>query len=95
MLAFDAPQSLYRIELEVEVREVSHTQELRRSVSNDDGQIGREWLHQEYNFSPSGTTFERGQWTVNLEPVTNLRLWIKPDKGGGSCHASPTSLILH
>jgi hypothetical protein len=94
ILAFDAQQTIRRILLEVEEREVARTQELQLAVSRDGEQTYRELVRQEYNFSPPGTTFEREDWTVTVEGVTHLRLWIKPDKGGKPCRASITSLIM-
>ncbi|MGK7877029.1 MAG: hypothetical protein AB4426_28180 [Xenococcaceae cyanobacterium] len=94
ILAFDTPQTLHRISLEVEELEVSRSQELQLSVSHDGGQTYRELLRQEYNFSPPGTTFEREEWTLNVDNVTHLRLWIKPDKGNKPCRATLTSLVL-
>jgi hypothetical protein len=58
-VAFDAPQTLQRVTLEVEEREINRTQELQLSVSEDGGRTYREILRQEYTFSPSGATFER------------------------------------
>lgn len=94
ILAFDTPQTVHQISLEVEEQEVSRTQELQLSISVDDGQTYRELLRQEYNFSPSGTTFEREKWSVNAEQVTHLRLWIKPDKANKPCRATLTALGL-
>ena len=92
-LAFDAPQAIRRVALEVEEPEVARTQELQLSVSQDGGQTYKEVVRQEYNFSPPGTTFKREDWEVNADAVTHLRLSIKPDKGGTPCRASITSLI--
>jgi hypothetical protein len=94
ILAFDAPQAIRRVVLEVEEPEVARTQELQLSVSVDGGQTYRELVRQEYNFSPPGTTFEREDWAVDADGLTHLRLWIKPDKGGKPCRASITSLVL-
>jgi hypothetical protein len=93
-LAFDAPQTIRRVVLEVEEHEVARTQEVQLAVSVDGGQTYRELVRQEYNFSPPGTTFEREDWAVNAEGVTHLRLWVKPDKGGKPCRATITSLVL-
>ena len=93
LLAFDTPQTIYQIILEVEEPEVSRTQELWLSVSHDGGQTYRELRRQEYNFSPPGTTFEREDWTVSAEGVTHLQLWMKPDKGGKPYRATLTSLV--
>src|SRR4051812_6685975 len=92
ILAFDAPQALRRVALEVEEHEVPRTQEVQLAVSFDGGQTYRELLRQEYNFSPPGTTFEREDWAVIAEGVTHLRLWIKPDKGDKPCRGTITSL---
>ena len=74
ILAFDAPQAIRRVVLEVEEPEVARTQELQLAVSSDGGTTYREVLRQEYNFSPPGTTFEREDWAVTAEGVTHLRL---------------------
>jgi hypothetical protein len=94
ILEFDAPQIICRISLEVEEQDLSRTQELQLAVSHDRGQTYRELVRQEYNFSPPGTTFEREAWSFDLEGVTHLRLWLKPDKGNRPCRASLTSLVL-
>jgi len=94
ILVFDTPQIIHQIILEVEELEVSRTQELQLSVSHDGGQTYRELRHQEYNFNPPGSTFEREDWAVTAEGVTHLQLWIKPNKGGKPCRATLTSLVL-
>ena len=94
ILAFDAPQDIRQVMLEVEECLASRTQELQLAVSHDGGNTYRELLRQEFNFSPPGTTFERETWTVAAEGATHLRLAIKPDKGGRPCRASLTSLSL-
>jgi hypothetical protein len=94
VLAFDAPQAIRRVALEVEEPEVARTQELQSAISCDGGRTYRELVRQEYNFSPPGTTFEREDWAVNAEGVTHLRLVIEPDKGGKPCRATITSLAL-
>src|SRR4051812_23140166 len=94
ILAFDAPQAIRRVLLEVEEPGVARTQELQLAVSGDGGRTYREVLRQQYNFSPPGTTFEREDWAVPAVGVTHLRLVIKPDKGGRLGRASVTSLVL-
>jgi hypothetical protein len=94
ILAFDIPQMIRKITLEVEEQGVRRTQELALSLSKDGGQTYREVVRQEFNFSPPDTAFEREQWTVSAEMVTHLRLWIKPDKGNQVCKATLTSLTL-
>jgi hypothetical protein len=94
ILAFDAPQSIRWVSLEIEETEVARTQELDLAISCDGGQTYRELVRQEFNFSPPGTTFEREEWAVASEGVTHLRLRIKPDKGGKSGRATITTLAL-
>jgi hypothetical protein len=94
ILAFDTPQTLRTISLEVEEPEVSRTQVLDVSVSCDGGQTYQELRRQEYTFSPPGTTFEREEWSVVVEGATHLQLVIRPDKGGAPCRATLTSLAL-
>jgi hypothetical protein len=94
VLAFDTARNIDTVSLEIEEREVSRTQELTLATSRDGGQTYREVLRQEFNFSPSGTTFEHEEWRLAAEGITNLRIWIRPDKGGKPCHASMTSLVL-
>ena len=94
VLAFDTPQTIHQIIVEVEEPEVSRTQELCLSVSHDGEQTYCELRWQEYNFSPPGTTFEREEWVVRAEGVTHLHLWMKPDKGGKPCRATLTALVL-
>jgi hypothetical protein len=94
MLAFDAPQTIRSVSLEIEETETSRTQELQLAISCDGEKTWRELVHQEFNFSPTGSTFEREEWTINAEGVTHLRLQVKPDKSGQPCRASLTSLVL-
>ena len=94
LLAFDAPQTIRQVILEVEETEVARTQELQLAVSHDGAQTYRELLRQEYNFNPPDTTFKREDWAVTAESITHLRLVIKPDKGGKPCLATLTSLVL-
>jgi hypothetical protein len=94
IIAFDAPQAIREITVDVEEPEVSRTQELHLSFSQDGGQTYREIVRQEYTFSPPGTTFESERWQVNGEGTTHVRLVIKPDKGGGRARATVTTLAL-
>ena len=94
ILAFDAPQAIQSISLEIEELDVSRTQELLLTVSRDGGLTYRDVVRQEYNFAPPGTTFEREQWAVNAEGITHVQLVIKPDKGGRPYRATLTTLAL-
>jgi hypothetical protein len=95
ILAFDTPQTIRMISLEVEELEVSRTQVLHMSASSNGGQTYQELRRQEYTFSPPGTTFEHEEWAVTGEAVTHLQLVITPDKGGQPCRATLTSLAVH
>jgi hypothetical protein len=94
VLAFDTPQTLRVLRLEVEERDVSRTQELYVAISRDEGRTYQTLLRQEYTFSPPGTTFEREEWAIPAEGVTHLQLVITPDKGGAPYYATLTTLAL-
>ena len=53
ILAFDQPQRVQKVGLEIEEPETSRTQELSLAVSRDGGHTYREVLRQEYNFAAS------------------------------------------
>ena len=94
VLAFDAPQVIRKVRLEVEERDTSRTQEVDLSVSDDGGRTYRHVLRQEYNFSPPGTTMEREEWPFSADGITHVRLRIKPDKGDRACRATVTTFAL-
>ena len=88
ILAFDAPQAIRRVVLEVEEPEVARTQELQLAVSTDGGRTYREVLRQEYNFSPPGTTFEREDWAVHAQ-------WRHPPAAGDPAGQGGQALSGH
>ena len=94
ILAFDTPQAIDHVTIEIEECDIYRTQEIQLAVSKDGGVAYRELRRQEFNFSPDSTTFEREEWTISEQGITHLRLWIKPDKGGKACRATLTSLSL-
>jgi hypothetical protein len=94
IVAFDTPQAIREVGLEVEEPSASRTQVLTLSLSQDGGRTYREIVRQEFNFSPPGTTFEREVWNVPAGRVTHLRIAIKPDKGGVPHRATLTSLTM-
>ena len=94
ILAFDVPQKILRVVVEVEETHIGRTQEMDVSISGDGGHTYRELVRQEYTFSPPGTTFEHEEWSVNAEDVSHFRLRIKPDKGDKVCRATLTTLLL-
>ena len=81
VLAFDAPQTIRAVGIEAEEPDVTRTNVLTISLSDDGGRTYRERIRQEFNFSPPDTTLEREAWPVNVNAATHLRLRIKPDKG--------------
>jgi F5/8 type C domain-containing protein len=94
IVAFDAPQAVRKVLVEVDEPDVARTQEMEVSISTDGGSTYRHVLRQEYNFSPPGTSYEYERWSVVADGVTHLRLTIKPDKGGKACRATLTALAL-
>jgi hypothetical protein len=94
ILAFDAPQTIQKLRVEIDELDVDRTQEMGVSISTDGGRTYRELLRQEYTFSPPGTSHEHEEWTINAGAVSHLQLRIKPDKGGRACRATLTSLTL-
>jgi hypothetical protein len=94
ILAFDAPQAIRKVRLEVEERDTSRTQEVDLAISSDGGKTYRHVLRQEYNFSPPGTTMEREEWPFSADGITHVRLTIKPDKGDRPCRATLTTLAI-
>jgi hypothetical protein len=94
MLAFDTPQTIRKILVEVEEPSISRTQEMAVSISQDGGQTYRELIRQEYNFSPPGTAVEHEEWLVKADAISHLQLKIKPDKGGQAGRATLTTLAV-
>ena len=93
-LAFDSSQTIRRIAIEVEEKEVTRSQEIRILTSRDHGLTYDALLHQGFNFSPPGTSFEREQWHVDLKGITHLQVRIMPDISGKPCRARLTALDL-
>jgi hypothetical protein len=94
-LAFDAPQAVSGVDVEIEDTEQERTQELELAISRDGAQSYQVAVRQEFNFSPSGSTWERETWRIDAPATTHLRLTIVPHKGGGEARAVLTSLVLH
>jgi hypothetical protein len=94
ILAFDTPQTIRKILVEVEELSISRTQEMAVSISQDGGQTYRELIRQEFNFSPPGTTLEHEEWSITADAISHLQLRIKPDKGGQVGRATLTTLAV-
>ena len=85
---FDTPQHIAEIVYEIEETKDTRTQEILLALkdccaeaSGDAGEKYRELVRQEYNFSPSGSTFQKEIVTVNIPGTTSIKMTIKPDKG--------------
>jgi hypothetical protein len=87
-LLFDEPQRVRRIQLQVNEEHQARTQELVLRWSDDRGKNYREIVRQQYNFTPSGSTTEREEYTLNLSGVTALELEITPDISHSAAKAS-------
>jgi hypothetical protein len=87
-LCFDEPQRLERIRLIFDEREAARTQEFVLRWSADGGRTYREVVRQQYTFSPPGTAREVEDYTVQLDSVTAIELYIVPDISGGGARAS-------
>ena len=93
-LVFDQPQSLKRISVVFEEKEIARTQEFVLRWSADGGNSFREIVRQQWNFSPPETIREVEEYQVELASVTVLELIIVPNASGGSARASLKSLHL-
>ncbi|MDO8735343.1 MAG: discoidin domain-containing protein [Elusimicrobiota bacterium] len=84
---FDKPHHITEIVYEIEETKDTRTQEILLETSSDAGEKYRELVRQEYNFSPSGSTFQKEVVTVNIHGATSIKMSIKPDKGVASFKA--------
>lgn len=91
-LLFDEPQRIRHIHLLFREEEQDRTHEFLLRWSPDGGSSYREIVRQQYNFSPTGTTRESEDYTVELNGVTVLELKIVPNISGGSARASLAEL---
>ncbi len=94
-IIFDEPVSLQRIHLSFYETQLDRTQEIALRWSPAAGGPTREILRQRWNFSPSGSTFEVEDFSVDLKSVSVLELSIQPDVSGGSAFASLASWRLN
>jgi hypothetical protein len=92
-LAFDTPQRVRRIFLEIDEPTTPRTQEMALAWSNGDGER-REIVRQRWNFSPDGSTRELEDYRVELEDVRVLEISLKPDLERNAAVASLTRLRL-
>jgi hypothetical protein len=93
-LHFDQPQRLTRIWLSLEERQTPRTQEFVLRFASSAGDVLRDIVRQQWNFSATSATREVEDYTVELSDITALKLTIVPDASGGSARASLLSLRL-
>jgi hypothetical protein len=93
-LRFDQSQHLHRIRLVFVETERQRTQEFVLRWSPDSGQVYREIVRQQWNFSPPGGTREVEDYHVDLMGVMLLDMEIVPDISGGGARASLAELRL-
>ena len=96
-LVFDEPHELHRIHIHIIDRAAERTQEMTLSVEMA-GVGQQEVWRQQFNFSPSGTTEELEDISIELRNVTVVELRIDPDRAHDPAHsqnyATLTSLRL-
>ncbi len=93
-LVFDDPQTIKKIRLQFEEKQLERTQEYVLRWSADGGKSFNEIVRQQWNFSPAGATDEIQELQVELASMNVLELTIIPDISGGSALASLSSLRL-
>ena len=93
-LIFDEPVSLRHIHLSFRETEFARTQEFTVRYKPAAGEPAIEVLRQQWNFSPTGSSIETEDYTVDLKSVTVFELIIRPDISGGKACASLVSLRL-
>lgn len=93
-LIFDQPQTVQRLLLQFDERELSRTQEFVLRWRRDNDGLFREILRQQYHFSPPETTREVEDYSLGLSSVIAIELQIIPDISGGAACAQLTRLRL-
>ena len=78
-LVFDQPVRLHRIQLRFHEAESERTQEFTLRWQPASGGSAKEIVRQQWNFSPTGSTAEIENYTVNLDAVSAIELAIRPD----------------
>ena len=78
-LIFDQHQRIRKIRLEFEEKTLSRSQEFALSVTHADGSR-QEIIRQQWSFSPSGSTTEIEEYTVQLDNVLSLELTVDPGR---------------
>jgi hypothetical protein len=92
-LSFDHPQRIRRIYLLFIEHQAQRSQEFLLRYSSPQ-QPAREILRQQWVFSPTGSSQETEDYTVELDSVTKLELVIDPDRGKNEALAALNILRL-
>ena len=79
LLRFDTPRAIQRVLLRFVEQEHERAQEfsLKWAAAGQSGEVVR----QQWTFSPGGSTVEQELYTLELPPLSELRLDIDPDRG--------------
>ncbi len=93
-LLFDEPQKISRIYLQFVELHVERTQQFTLLWSKDKTDPPRLLFHQQWNFSPSGSTIQTEDYQVELHGVWRLQLVIEPDISKGPAVAGLQSWRL-
>jgi len=80
-ILFDEPQPVRRMQLRFREEKAERTQEFAVAWSPNPAEPTRQIVRQQWNFSPSGSTTEAEDYTVDLPSVAVLELTIRPDLG--------------
>jgi hypothetical protein len=91
-LKFDEPQNIRRIRLEF--HETQHERAQEFSVTAVTNGEKRQIVRQQWSFSPTGSTTEVEDYTVNLAAVSALELEIDPGRHDKSAHATLQSIAM-
>jgi hypothetical protein len=66
----------------------ARTQQFTIWYSSQRGEIHRELVRQQFNFSPAGATRQVEEYALDLPDVSELELRIVPDISGGPARAA-------
>jgi hypothetical protein len=93
-LLFSPAQKVTHIQLHFEEKSVARTQEYVLQWAPERGQVCREIVRQQWNFSPSGATVEVEDHQVDLSSVELLELIIDPDTESQTAFAALESMRI-
>jgi hypothetical protein len=87
-LRFDKPQRIRRVWLHFAESAEERTQEFVLRWGTADDEPTREFVRQQWTFSPGGSTRETEDYRVDLKEVMVIELAISPNISGGETRAS-------